>query len=229
MRRIWRLTTLAGLGLGMAIATSCGETVIGPPGGTASLRLLHASVGTGPIDLLIGNSLVIRDVAFGLGSPTTQVPAGSQRLVIRAGNQVLGEITGRLTTDHLNTVVVSNGSAHFTDVIPDTGAVHPERANLRLVNIAGSNTTEPTLLQAQITQTDPDSVLRIDFDSRVTRYGSLMYLPSAPGKATVKYVVEGGSTVLTQVSFPITAGQARAVVLERATNGTYSAQIVIER
>ena len=52
-------------------------------------------------------------------------------------------------------------------------------------------------------------------DAKVASYGSLMYL--TPGQVTVKFVPQGTSTVLTQVTF------------QAAADGTYKAQVVIEK
>ncbi len=226
-------TAIILIGLGLT-AAACNEALVNPPAGkTATLRLLHASAATGPVDVLIGSNRVISSVAFGSQSVIAPVPAGPQQLVIRSGSQVIAQLSGTLSTGHLNTVVVSSGSAHLSEVVAiDTGAVDPTRANVRLVNVAGANHSDPTLLQAVLTATNqagqaPDSVQRFNFDAKVSRYGSLMYL--SPGQITVKFVAQGSPTELARVTFPVAAGQARAVVLERAANGSYSAEVVIER
>ena len=98
--------------------------------------------------------------------------------------------------------------------------------------MVGPNSSDPTLLQALLSATNqqgqaPDSVQKFGFDAKVASYGTLMYL--TPGQVTVKFVPQGTATVLTQVSFAVAAGEAKAVVLERAAGGTYSAQVVTEK
>jgi hypothetical protein len=49
-----------------------------------------------------------------------------------------------------------------------------------------------------------------------------------PGEFTFRFYPEGSTTLLTEVTFSVTAGQTKAVVLERAADGTYSASVVVE-
>lgn len=229
MRGTSIILMLAGVGL---VAAGCDESPIGPPGGTAALRLLHASAATGAVDVLVGTSRVISNVTFGNGSAIAYVAAGSQELLVRSGSQVLGQLSVTLSTSHVNTVVLANGSARLSDVVTDTGAVNPTRGNVRLVNVVGPNSSDPTLLQALLSATNqqgqaPDSVQKFGFDAKVASYGTLMYL--TPGQVTVKFVPQGTSTVLTQVTFAVAAGEAKAVVLERAAGGAYTAQVVTEK
>ncbi len=230
MRRTSRVLMMAAVGW---LAAGCGESPIGPPGGkTAKLRLLHASAATGAVDVMIGNSQVISNVTFGNGSPIALVAAGAQQLVVRSGGQVLGQLSGTLSTSHVNTVVVANGTANLSAVVTDTGAVDPTRGNVRLVNVAGPTSADPTLLQALLSATNQqgqaaDSVQKFGFDAKVGSYGTLMYL--TPGQVTVKFVAQGTPAVLTQVSFAVAAGEAKAVVLERGADGVYKSQVLTER
>jgi hypothetical protein len=50
-----------------------------------------------------------------------------------------------------------------------------------------------------------------------------------PGHFTFTYLPQGSSTVLTKVEFDMAAGEKKAVVLERAEDGTYSASVLIEQ
>ncbi len=229
MRGTARVLMMAAVGW---LAVGCDESPIGPPGGTARLRLLHASAATGAVDVLIGNSQVISNVTFGNGSPIALVAAGAQQLVVRSGTQVLGQLSGTLSTSHVNTVVVANGTANLSAVVSDTGAVNPTRGNVRLVNVVGPTSADPTLLRALLTATGQpgqaaDSVQVFAFDAKVGSYGTLMYF--SPGQITVKFQPQGASTVLTQVSFAVAAGEVKAVVLERGADGVYKAQVVTER
>ena len=218
------------LALSSALA-GCTQDTGGPNGQTAELRLLHASPATGAVDVLIDNTSVIQNVAFGHASALVMVPAGSQTIVVRSGSQVIAQLTAVLATDHLNSLVVASGSAALSTAVTDTGAVNPARANVRLVNIVGPSTAEPNLIDAKLRATNqqgqaPDSVQTFGIDARVASYGSLMYL--TPGDVTVTFVPRGGTTVLAQVVFAAPAGEKKAVTLERTADGSYHAQVVTE-
>lgn len=209
----------------------CGDSSSGPEINRAQLRLIHASANLGAIDLAVGGTKVISGLTFGHASAPVAVPAGAQDLVVTFGSQVVGQLTGTLSEAHINAVVVASGTAHLAAVTPDTGAANPIRANIRLVNVVGSNATTPTLLDVLLKATNqagqsPDSVQRFSVDTRVASYGPLMQL--SPGRVQVKFVPAGGSTVLAQVEFDCPAGIKIAVVLERAADGTYSAKAIPE-
>ena len=129
--------SLSVLVLSSIALAGCQSDPGGPPTDMAQLRLLHASPGTGTIDVLIGNTVVIQNVAFGNASSVATVTAGTQQIVVRSGSQVIGQLTAVLTGDHLNSIVVASGAVSMSSVVTDTGAVNPSRANVRLVNIVG--------------------------------------------------------------------------------------------
>jgi hypothetical protein len=200
------------------------------PAGEAELRVLHATPALGPVDVAVGGVTVIHAVPFGTTSSLVRVPAGQQHLVVRSGSQVLGELDPTLVLQHINSVVVANGTPQFSEVVvPDTGQALSNRANLRLVNVVGPNAQPPTLLDLLLKapNSNPDSVARLGgIDTRIASYGTLMYFD--PGHFILQYVPAGGSAVLAELSFDLAAGEKRAVVLQRAADGTYSAQLVVE-
>jgi hypothetical protein len=200
------------------------------PAGEAELRLLHATPALGPVDVEVGGVTVIHAVVYGTTSTLVRVPAGEQHLVVRSGGQVLGELDPTLVLQHINSVVVANGTPQFSEVVvPDTGQALSNRANLRLVNVVGPNAQPPTLLDLLLKapNANPDSVARLGgIDTRVASYGTLMYFD--PGHFSLRYVPAGGSAVLTEVSFDLVAGDKRAVVLQRGADGIYSVQVVAE-
>jgi hypothetical protein len=135
-----------------------------------------------------------------------------------------------LKTSQTNNLVVADSAVTFSSVVtPDTGAVNAARANVRMVNVAGSNQSDPVLLEVLVKapNANPDSVIRFGMDARVASYGTLMYFD--PGHFEFKYVPQGTTTVLTQVAFDVATGQTKAVVLERADDGTYSVKVVVEQ
>ncbi|HEY9382949.1 MAG TPA: DUF4397 domain-containing protein [Gemmatimonadales bacterium] len=210
------------------LLAACGSS--NEPAGEAELRVLHATPALGPLDVEVGGITVAQGIAFGTASTLLSVPAGQQHLVIRSGNQVLGALDPMFSLQHVNSVVVTEGSPQFISLVtPDTGQSISNRANLRLVNVIGSNTQPPTLLDVLLhaPNANPDSVAKLGMDASIARYGTLMYFD--PGHFTVTFVPAGGSTVLAMVSFEMAAGEKKAVVLQRAADGTYSAQVVVEQ
>ena len=213
----------------LALVACAGES--NSPRMEAELRLLHASSNLGALDLNVGDRTLISSVPFGSASPVTRVPAGLQHLTVTVNKAIIGELDVELSTEHVNAVVVAAGVPQFsTDVVPDTGAAIANRANFRLVNVATSNTTPPTHLTVLLNFPDvsADSVARFGgYDATVARYWSLMYFD--PGHFRIWYVPEGAiTTVLAQAEFDIAAGEKKAAILERGSDGVYRVQIVVE-
>lgn len=213
----------------LVLAAACSSGRSSGPEGDAELRVLHASPALGPLDVQIGGVTVIHGLTYGTTSALVKVPDGPQHLVFKAFGYTLGELDPTLTLLHVNSVVVANGTPQFLDVVtPDTGQTAGNRANVRMVNVVGANASAPTLLDVLVKapNANPDSVIRFGVDTRIARYGSLMYFD--PGHFNFKYVPAGGSTVLAEVSFDVAAGEKKAVVLERADDGTYRVQLIVE-
>ena len=116
-----------------------------------------------------------------------------------------------------------------TAVTPDTvGSYASDRANLRIVNVPGANTSAPTHLQVLLNAPDnpSDSTVRIGLDTKVASYGPLMYFNA--GHFLLRYVPEGTETVLVEKQFDIAPGVRKVAILERNTDGSYRVQVVIE-
>ena len=208
---------------------ACAEGPIAPAQSDAELRLLHATANLGALDVAIGGATVIHGVTFG-NSSLVGVSGGLQHVVVRAGGTVVAELDYSLKTTEINNLVVAAGNAAFSPIVtPDTGAVNPARANLRMVNVVGPNSADPTLLDVRVKapNANPDSVLTFGMDSKVASYGTLMYFDA--GHFDFKFVPRGGGTTLAHVAFDMVVGETRAVVLERAADGTYSATVVTEQ
>jgi len=210
------------------LLAGCGGT--NEPAGEAELRVLHATPALGPVDVAVGGVTVVHGIAFGTTSTLVRVPGGQQHLVVSSGSQILGALDPMFSLQHVNSVVVAGGAPQFLSLVtPDTGQSVSNRANVRMVNVIGANLQPPTLLDVLVhaPNANPDSVAKLGIDASIARYGTLMYFD--PGHFTFTFVPAGGSTVLAQVSFDVAAGETKAVVLQRATDGTYSAQVVIEQ
>ena len=197
------------------------------PAMTADFKLVHANAAAGAVDVDIGGTTVIQGLTFGHASAVTRVPGGVQHIVLRSGATVIASLDATISESELNSLLLSATGAQFaTVVVPDTGAVATDRANIRMVNVVGTNTDDPNVLSIKVTAPAPDSVMTFGVDTRIARYGTLMYFD--PGTFTFKFQPEGQATVLTEVTFDVAAGQTKDVVLERAADGTYSASVVIE-
>lgn len=197
------------------------------PAGDARFRATNADAAAATLDIAVGGTTVISGLAFGRTSAVVDVPSGTQQIVVRSGSSVVAQLDGEISSSVINSLLVSSGSAQLaSQVDPDTGAVAPARANLRIVNVASGNTDVPVLLEAKLTAPAPDSVMTFGVDTRIARYGSLMYFD--PGEFTMWFVPAGGSDVLAEVTFDVAEGEAKAVVLERAPSGVYSATVVVE-
>jgi hypothetical protein len=196
----------------------------------AELTVVHATEALGAVEVLVGGEPVITNLAFGAASGPIDVPAGSQRVVVRAGTDTVGDFEANLTTEHINAVVIANGAAQVAGtVIPDTGAVAVARANLRLVNVVGANTDPPVELDILINfpGVGPDSTARLGgLDTRIASYSSLLYFDA--GSFKLRYVPDGTTDVLTEVEFDIAVGEVKVAVLERDAGGTYKVTIVSE-
>lgn len=221
---IRRMTSAALITCTLAACTGDDD---GPTGDTAQLRLLHARPTQGAIDVDIGGRTVIQGVTYGNASAVAGVPGGRQRVVVRSGSQVLRDFDQVLSGQVVNSLLVSADSVQFADeVVPDTGSVAIDRANIRLVNVVGPNGDPPTLLHAKLRAPAPDSIMTFGMDTRVARYGTLMYFD--PGEFTIRFQPMESSTVLAEATFTVAAGETRAVVLQRAENGDYAVTIVEE-
>lgn len=214
---------------GIALVCACSGDPSQPQSLGAELEVLHATASLGVVDVSIGDRTVISGVAYGSASARARVDAGQQHLTFRSGGNILGEIDAVLSTSHVNAVVVANGAPQWSsEVIPDTGVAVSNRANLRIVNVVGENSSPPTHLQLLLNAPDnaPDSTVRIGMDTRVASYSALMYWN--PGHFKLRYVPEGTETVLVQTEFDMAAGEKKVAVLERNADGSYRVQVVVE-
>src|SRR4026208_385679 len=125
------------------LLAACGSS--NEPAGEAEWRVLHATPALGPLDVEVGGITVAQGIAFGTASTLLSVPAGQQHLVIRSGNQALGALDPMFSLQHVNSVVVTEGSPQFISLVtPDTGQSISNRANLRFVNAIGRKPQPPT-------------------------------------------------------------------------------------
>jgi hypothetical protein len=213
----------------LALLAACGDTTSSGGTGTVEFRALHVTPTLGPVDVLVGGTQVITGLSFGETSAAVSIPGGTQRFVVRAGAQVLADLQYALATSHVNSMVISDSTPQFSAFVePDTGQPAPGKANIRLVNVVGSNTDPPTQLQVLIKapNANPDSVVTSNLDATVAAYWSLMYFE--PGNFNIRYVPAGQTTPLAETTFDVAAGEKKAVVLSRAEDGSYHVAVAVE-
>lgn len=218
-----------GTAVGVAVALACGGDGAVTPEGRADLQVWHATPGLGALEVQIGAATAVSGLEAGRSSRIVKVAEGIQHVFVRSGSEVVGEMDYDLATWQLNSLVVADSSLQFSGTVtPDTGQAITDRANVRMINVVGSNTSDPTLLHIKVKapNANPDSVITFGMDATVASHGTLMYFD--PGHFTFTYVPQGTTTVLTEVEFDVAAGEKRAVVLERAANGTYTASVLVE-
>ena len=212
-----------------AAACSTDSNATNPPFAPAEIKLVHDNAAVGPVDLYVAGTRVISGVPFGRSSTKAPTVAGLQHIVLRSGGAIVDELDANIAAHQVTAIVFTQDSAQATPVLPDTGvAATNARANIRVVNVAGSNVSPPTMLDVLIRAPDfpTDSVPRLGLDARISSHGPLMYFD--PGSFRFTFVPSGGTTVLAQVSFDVAAGEKKAVVLERDAAGQYRASVVVE-
>jgi hypothetical protein len=212
----------------LLVAACSDSTTPGAGGPTAQLKVVHAASALGALDVRIGGSSVISGLTYGHSSAVTNVPAGAQTVVFRAGGNDVAQVDVTLSTSGINAIAFNGDTAQVTPVTPDTGQAAPARANVRFINVAGTNSSGPTLLSMLLNFPDvsQDSTATFNFDAMVPRHGSLMYFNA--GHFRARFVPQGTQNVLTEIEFDVAAGQKKAIVLERSAAGSYSAKVVTE-
>lgn len=209
------------------IAAACTDGT-GTGGPTTQLKVVHAAAALGAVDVQVGNRAVITGLPYGQSSALTDVPGGAQHITVRSGSVVIAQLDAMLTMAGVNAITVGDDTVQVTPVTPDTGIAISNRANVRMINIVGTNTSEPTNLDVLLNFPDvsPDSVAVFGLNTTIASHGPLMYFN--PGHFRVRFVPDGGSAVLTEAEFDVAAGQKKAIVLSRSDAGVYSVRIVTE-
>ena len=211
-----------------AIALAACSDGTGTGGPMTQLKVVHAASALGVVDVQMGSRAVISGLPYGQSSALTEVPAGAQQLTFRSGGTTIAQLPVTLIPNRINAVTVGNDTVQVTPVTPDTGVAISNRANVRMINIVGTNTSPPVNLRVLLNFPDvsPDSTAVFGLNTTIASHGPLMYFN--PGHFRVRFVPEGGTTVLTEAEFDVAAGQKKAMVLSRDDAGAYSVRIVTE-
>ena len=221
------------LGLVLSVTVTGGGCAanhdVSGPTAAARIKLVHASAAVGAVDVYVAGHRVISNVASGRSSSAVEVAPGTQHVTLRSGATVVGELDAALVAKQVTAILLTAQSAQATTAVPDTGlATANNRANIRLVNVVGTNTSSPTLLHVLVHAPGlgADSVPKLGLDTRTASHGPLMYWD--PGSFRFVFVPQGSTTVLAEVAFDVAAGERRSVVLERQASGQYRASVVVE-
>lgn len=225
------LETLRSCGTALALAAvvaGCSSDPILPKQpGTAELRVVHASPAVGDIDVRVAQVSVVSGLGYGRSSGVLRVPSGTQVITVQSGGAQIAQFSANLASDHGNALTVGEDTTQVSRVIPDTGFAVSNRANIRLINVVGATTADPTLLHLRLRFPDiADSTAVIGLDAKVASHGPMMYFN--PGHFSASFVAQGSAVVLAQAEFDVAAGMKAAIVLERSSGGTYAVRIITE-
>ncbi len=216
-------------GVVLLALAACSNSDANEPGATANFQALHATPSLGAVTVLVDGVPVVSGLTFGATSPVVSIGAGQRHFVVQAGSTILGDLQYTPDETHINSLVISDSAPQFSAFVePDTGQPVATKANIRLVNVVGSNLTAPTQLNVRIKapNANPDSVVTSNLDATIASYWSLMYFD--PGAFNITFVPAGDDSVLAETSFDVAAGVKKAVVLGRSADGTYHVEVVTE-
>lgn len=234
-----RLPRMAGFpALALALVVGCGDDPSAPAEPTAELRLLNGASGSAALDLLVDGAVVVAGVPYEGSSDFSRVPAGSQEVAVRESGTgaPLGTLDANLAAGSENTLMAGGGSLQLAArTASDTGQARPDRANIRIVNIApgftdSASAPPPVPLDVHITPPGTDlagHAPELSLDARHPSYSTLLYFD--PGTWEVRFTDAGTTTVVAATgALSIGAGAVRAVMLEKPGGGDWTVAVVAE-
>ena len=210
-----------------------------PNEATAQVRLLNGATTAPALEVLAGGRVVIPSVLLGYSSGYAEVPVSSTTLDVRNAvtGALLQTISAQLSAGSRYTVLATASAINLqAAALVDTGLAKPDRANIRIVNVAapfsGDSTNVPPPIPLDVHITVPGVVLtgrqsEFSMDARYPSYSSLMYFE--PGSVVVRFALPGTVTVVA-ASEPkiLAAGAVIAAVLERRLDGSFQVTLVAE-
>lgn len=219
-------------------AVSCFSDTAGPDGPTALLRLLNGS-GTAPaLEVVIEGNVVIPAVPTGASSAWEAVPASATVLELRVpgASAPIGTVPAAMAPGARYTLLAAGSMANLQGgATVDTGVARSDRANIRIVNVAAPFTdsaSAPAPVPLDVHITAPGAALlgrqgELSMDARYPSYSSLLYF--TPGTLMVRFTLPGTDQVVASTpALGLAAGQVRAVILERRSDGTFLVAVVAE-
>jgi hypothetical protein len=224
----------------LALGAACSST---DPGGlpTTQVRLLNGSTQSVTLDLVVGGQVVAQGIVMDEASSFEDAPSGSQTIALRSSGSgtVLSSVSTTLIPGARYTVMASGTASSLTpSIASDTGAVNPDRANLRIINVVDNppnpadSSTHLPLLIVDVYVTAPGAGIdtkapRMSLDASWPRYSTLLYFD--PGSWIVRFTSAGTKTVLAETgSIAIGAGQVRAIKLSRTAGGGWTTSVITE-
>jgi len=232
---------LAALPAALLLTIACStDTEPDTPHGplTVEIRLLNGDAGAPSLDLLAGTTVIVDGVAYQHTSEFTTINVGARTLAVRKSGStaVLRSLDTTLTPGQRYSIIASGGALTLSasSAALDTGQVKTDRANVRIVNVAvapdSGNAGSPAPFDVHITA--PGASLaghqpQLSLDARYSSYSSLLYFD--PGTWVVRFTRAGTTDVVAaSASVAIGAGQVRAFMLEKGSDGVYRVTVVAE-
>jgi len=206
-------------------AVACRSTLTTGPGTPAAsgeeqagLRVVNTSPDVAALDVLVGNNVVISNLAFGDVSAAASVPSGTQQVAFRPTGGATGPATEVAFAGGDTTTVLTVDSATIINpwVLTDTGAVVPAGfTKLRAVNFAAD---APNLLAWR---TQPDFPVFTTIQFPFPYKTASPYLQSNPGTWQILVATEAydnGQPTVTDTlalsdSIDIPDGESRTVII----------------
>ena len=213
--------------------TVSGLTQVTVAAAQAQLRVAHTVVGVAAVDVLVGGTVVLSNLAFGEVSAFVPVPAGDREVAFRpAGTtaNTLGTVLSFTQDDSVTILTVDSASIINPWVLTDSGAVVPlNKSKLRAVHFADG---APNIL-AWRTQPDFQTFITIQFP--FPHRTATPYIQSDPGTWALLVVTavfdSAGLPVLSDTlllvdPIAVPAGESRTVLILDAAGGGLQASVI---
>lgn len=124
-------------------AGACDDDPTNPPQQTATVRVINAATGTANVAVLHGQSSApIATLSYRAASTCVDVPAGSQTLTFRAGNDTLAQASFAFEADEQYTVVFADdlpGTDKLAEVFADDATPVTGNNALRFINATATS------------------------------------------------------------------------------------------
>ena len=224
-RLAWTLALLAGCSTTTALPT---------PSGSARLQLFNGAADLGTVDLDVGGQ-VIHGIAYGDVTRSLQLDAGDQTVRVMTGSSALTSRTLTLADGSNTMLVLSHQGANVDlSVAGDTGQAKTDKANLRLISapevprtVVDSSASAQSLLDVYVAPAGTNIASlspKVILETQVATYSTYFYY--TPGALDVTYTRHGTQTVVAQVTaIAFAPGDAKAVMIIRAADGTYRTRV----
>lgn len=227
--------TLPFLATILSLMACGGDPIVNPPSELGQIRVFHGAPGIGAVSVTAGGQAVITGVDYGSLSKPAEVPAGNLAVEAMASGSPVAGRSITIAEGQRVTLVLSrqSGAAASLAVVSDTGEARSNRANLRINSAPevpraiGDSSGPSTLLDVYVTATGVDlnaATARMSLESSYPSYSTFLYYE--PGQLLVRFTRAGTKTVVAQAGpIAFAAGEAKAVVIRRSVDGSYSTRI----